>query len=1059
MRNLLTILISSLLLLTAVGIMVPYAQAEDKLPVIIGFNGQPDEKLVKAYRGEIKYTYDITPAIAAKVPAGAIEALRANKQVAFVEADSIMFMDKIPNDPYFDYLWGLHNTGQSGGTPDADIDAPEAWDIETGNSDVVIAVIDTGVDYNHPDLAANMWTNAGENPGNGIDDDGNGYIDDFYGWDFVNNDNNPMDGHGHGTHCSGTIAAVGNNGIGVAGVNWNAKIMALKFLSDAGSGSTSDAILAVQYATKMKLDYGVQVIATSNSWGGGGYSISLYNAIATADAAGILFVAAAGNSGLNNDLNPHYPSSYSNPNIIAVAATDRYDALANQPSWASNYGATSVDLAAPGVTILSTTPSNSYSYYSGTSMATPHVSGVVALLKAQNPGITHSEIKDTIMTTVDPLLELSGKMVTGGRLNVYNAFQQGSGQPVANAGVDQTVSDWDNDQVETVLLDGSGSYDPDGGALTYDWTIGGLSIGTTESFEHDFGIGTHTVTLAVTDTEDLTDSDDVVITVNPNMPPQADAGSDQEVTDFDGSGDEIVTLYGGGSYDPDGSIGLFVWTIGIDVLGTGATIAEPFDVGSYTVTLTVTDNAGATDTDTVSVTVLPKPPETVTLSIEDGYDEKSQGWLEDLGVTYYIQESDNIRWTSENGYYTSYTFSDIIDPSASNIESVVISVEHHEDGGFGSGNLLWTVGTGWPDTPEPWGTITAPLRAGKNSEGVDSWDVTGFISNFDQMNAMELFVENNDGRKDTNVDHVFVVVRYTAGPSNDPPFADPQDVTTNEDVAVAITLTGSDPDGDPLTYSIVSGPANGITTWSAPNIVTYTPDPDFWGSDSFMFKVNDGRADSNVATVTITVEPDPDAPVPTADSQSVTTFVNTPLDIMLTGSDPNGDYLTYHIMGEPGHGTLTGTAPDLTYTPGDYIAFDSFTFFVNDGASDSNIATVSIEIKETPPANEMYVTGLSIESFVRKAGRNNFVHAEVVVTVDDAFGNPVIGATVYGHWSDATNDIDTGITDGQGQVMLASDALKNPVPGTLTFTFTVDDIVLDGMVYVPTDLRTISIPW
>ncbi|MDH6106571.1 S8 family serine peptidase [Anabaenopsis tanganyikae CS-531] len=331
----------------------------------------------------------------------------------YIEPDYIVTTAAtIPNDPGFNLLWGLHNTGQTGGTPDADIDAPEAWDIQTGNPDLVIGVIDTGVDYTHPDLVGNIWTNTGEIAGNGIDDDGNGYIDDIRGWDFAYNDNNPMDVGGHGTHVSGTIAGKGNNAVGVTGVAWNAKIMPLKFLDDTGFGSTSNAILAVDYATAQ----GVKL--TNNSWGGGGYSQGLYDAIAAAGDAGSLFIAAAGNDSNNNDSSPSYPASYNLDNIISVASTTHTDGL----SWFSNYGLTTVDLGAPGSSIYSTVPGNSYASISGTSMASPHVAGAAALLWSENPTWTAQQVKDVLLQTVDPTETLNGITVSGGRLNVYNAL-------------------------------------------------------------------------------------------------------------------------------------------------------------------------------------------------------------------------------------------------------------------------------------------------------------------------------------------------------------------------------------------------------------------------------------------------------------------------------------------------------------------------------------------------------------------------------------------------------------------------------------------------------------
>jgi subtilisin family serine protease len=338
----------------------------------------------------------------------AIARYRSDPRVLYIEPDYIVHaLEVIPNDPSFGLLWGMHNTGQTGGTPDADIDAPEAWEITTGNN-VVLGVIDTGVDWSHADLANNIWSNPGETAGNGLDDDGNGYIDDVRGWDFVNNDNDPMDDNGHGTHVSGTIAASGNNGIGVVGVSWSAKIMPLKFLDYSGGGYTSNAVLAVEYATMMGARF------TNNSWGGGGYSSALYDAIAAAGSAGMLFVAAAGNSGENNDITPHYPSSYDLDNIISVAATDHNDNLAGF----SCYGAVSVDLAAPGVDIYSCLPGGTYGYNSGTSMSTPHVSGAVSLFWSQYPSTPHLSVKERMLASVDVIPSLAGMVLTGGRLNV-----------------------------------------------------------------------------------------------------------------------------------------------------------------------------------------------------------------------------------------------------------------------------------------------------------------------------------------------------------------------------------------------------------------------------------------------------------------------------------------------------------------------------------------------------------------------------------------------------------------------------------------------------------------
>jgi len=285
-----------------------------------------------------------------QLPAGmsverALKILRKGKFVEYAEPNYYRYADIIPDDFYFGQQWGLDNTGQDDGVADADIDAPEAWDVTTGSDTVVIAVIDSGLDYSHPDLAANIWINPGEIDGNGIDDDNNGYVDDVRGWDFIQNNNAPgaNDSRGHGTHVAGIIAAEANNVNGVAGVNWSARIMPLRFINSFGVGTTSDAVLAMEYANAK----GADVI--NNSWGGGGYSQALKDAI---DVSPALVVCAAGNEGSDNDTIPHYPSSYPSDNVIAVAATDNTDKLA----IFSNFGATSVDVAAPGQDILSCIP-------------------------------------------------------------------------------------------------------------------------------------------------------------------------------------------------------------------------------------------------------------------------------------------------------------------------------------------------------------------------------------------------------------------------------------------------------------------------------------------------------------------------------------------------------------------------------------------------------------------------------------------------------------------------------------------------------------------------------
>lgn len=363
---------------------------------------------------ELEHAYSMIPWQLVKVKPSeslqvAADVYSSDSRVLHVEPNYIVHaLELRPNDPRFGELWGMER-----------ISAPAAWDsYSTGSSNIVVGVIDTGILRTHEDLAANIWTNPGEIPDNGIDDDHNGYIDDVHGWDFVNNDNDPTDDAGHGTHVSGTIGGVGNNGIGVAGVNWTVRLVGLKFLGADGSGTTADALKALEYAIRMSK----YIKFTSNSWGGGGASLAMEEEIGEAAASNQLFIAAAGNDATDNDSVPQYPSSYTNGNIIAVASIQQDGNL----SGFSCYGANSVDIAAPGSHILSTvsTTTNSYAFYDGTSMATPHVSGVAAMLWGMQPDLSWQKVRDAIYNGGVDNVNLQGKMTTGRELNLLGALRQ-----------------------------------------------------------------------------------------------------------------------------------------------------------------------------------------------------------------------------------------------------------------------------------------------------------------------------------------------------------------------------------------------------------------------------------------------------------------------------------------------------------------------------------------------------------------------------------------------------------------------------------------------------------
>jgi len=384
----------------------------------------------------------------------AISMLKNNPNVEYAEPNFIIRLNSVPNDPLFPYQWSLNNTGQTGGTTDADIDAPEAWNIFTGNQETVIAIIDTGINYNHEDLAENIWVNVDEcGAGKETDkiyNDNNGYVDDWRGWDFYtgnpipyNEDNDPKDCYGwpgapfyyysyHGTHVAGIAGAKGNNAIGVSGICWNAKLMSLKIFYlyyDLGTGeiepisSTDAAIKAIDYA----IANGAKII--NASWGLYNDPSGLLSAISRAQQNGILFIASAGNDSSNNDVHSEYPASYYLDNIISVLMTDHND----KKSERSNYGKYSVDLGAPGgsdpsqsaFNILSTAGENAdhrYLYHAGTSMAAPHVAGVAALVRGHRPYLSWWQVKTILAKSVDKISDLQNVTRYGGRINAYNAL-------------------------------------------------------------------------------------------------------------------------------------------------------------------------------------------------------------------------------------------------------------------------------------------------------------------------------------------------------------------------------------------------------------------------------------------------------------------------------------------------------------------------------------------------------------------------------------------------------------------------------------------------------------
>ncbi len=553
-----------------------------------------------------------------KLPAGqsvdaALAAFRAMPGVVAAQPNYIRHAIQNlgpPNDPYWldGSLWGLQQ-----------IHAQDVWaNFTTGDGSVVVASIDTGVNYAHPDLAANMWRNPLEIPGNGIDDDGDGYVDDVFGIDVVSHDGNPMDDQGHGTHTSGTIAAVGNNGLGVTGVSWNTRILACKFLDSSGSGTDAGAIECFDYITALRLR-GENIRVSSNSWGqsrgSDPPSAVLQTAIDAAGAAGIINIFGAGNDGTNNDVSPFDPASYSSDSIVSVASSSATD----HRSSFSNYGATSVDLAAPGEDILSTYLGNGYETLSGTSMATPHVAGVAALLAEMNPSLSVADIKAILVSTVDQFPAWSGRVVSGGRLNAFSAASAVT--PPTNAppavAITSPVEGASYKEPAAITVEASAN-DTDGTVRRVVFYANTQPIGVATASPYvvnwtNVPAGAYTLTAVATDDQfGTTTSAAVHVLVLANAPPIVSIAGPAEGATF--TSPAVVTIDASAS-DSDGSVSQVAFYADGVKIGSDAvapySLSWPAPVGSHALTAIATDNQGATTvSNAVHIVINPIPGRT-----------------------------------------------------------------------------------------------------------------------------------------------------------------------------------------------------------------------------------------------------------------------------------------------------------------------------------------------------------------------------------------------------------------------------------------------------------------
>jgi subtilisin family serine protease len=817
--------------------------------------------------------------------AQALEIFQPDPDVIYVEPNYYHYAAAEPDDPGFNLLWGLHNTGQIvdgvAGTADADIDAPEAWDVTTGSDDVVVAVIDSGLDFSHPDLAGNVWANPGEVPGNGLDDDGNGYVDDVRGWDFLNDDNAPApnDASAHGTHVAGTIAAVGNDGTGIAGVSWHAQIMSLRTLNAYGAGDTAAAVLAFEYANAM----GADVI--NCSWGGAGYSQALKDAI---EASSALVVCAAGNSGSDTDAVPHYPAAYDSPNIVSVAATDADDSLAAF----SNYGAVSVDVAAPGVNIYSCTPGRR------TLWADNFDDGNIGDWKSGGPnndwGLTGSEAVSAPYSLADspdgnysqrtnswikaPELYLSGARNAVFEFKIKGRSEAGYDFLKVEVSTDGSVWLW-----QPVKLTGVGILNWVSG------TIAGWTDALVDLSAYDGSPILYVRFAFLTDWTNNYDGwyiDDVAVTA-------ASAS-------YDGS--EYQFLNGTSMAAPHVS-GVAALVKGLDPLRSSAEIKS-----------------------IITNTVDRLPALTGILT--------AGGRVNAFGAV-----------DAPAGWGT-FKLSAAAYEVAENADSATITVMR-TDGSYGAVSVDYAASDGTAADGDDYTAVSGTLAWEDGDDSAKTFSVPVIADTLiegDETVTLALGSPAGGGALGSPATATLTIVDV---PVNQAPTAAEDDVDTPEDVAVTVDVLSNDtdPEGDALTIVSVEPGGHGTVVNNSGADATYTPDPDFYGSDTFSYTISDGEK-TDTATVTIAVTAVNDAPVAVAgfDKTVVVGFT-----VTLDGSgsrDAEGDLLSYNwsFSAKPSASNSTLDPSDPVHpnfvpdAPGIYAV----QLIVNDGLVASAPATVTI---------------------------------------------------------------------------------------------------------------------
>jgi len=879
------------------------------------------------------------------------------------------------NDSYYSKLWAIENVAQDvngqSGTNDADMDVKEAWDLVKGNSNIVVAVLDTGVDYTHSDIEDNIWINPDTNKP--------GY--DFAGDDDGNNDDDPMpdtpydeNGHYHGTHVAGIIGAIGDNSNGVSGVAQRVKIMPLKVFRPNGYGYTSDILEALDFIAEQK-DKGVNIVAINASYGGSGGSIgdSIDNAIAKLGKKGIVFVAAAGNEGKDIDSDPVYPACYSASNIISVGASDQND----QKADFSNYGANNVDVFAPGTNILSLYPDNAYAYMQGTSMATPQVSGVIALLSSYNEDLNVTQKIDAIKNSVDEKSNLSGYSVTGGRVNAYSALQSVESQnnaPIANNDsvsvdednyiiIDVLENDSDNDgdslNITSVtqpsngraeIVDNKIKYTPNAnfnGSDSFSYTISDESANASATVNVTVNAVNDAPTISSID--DVTiDEDSNAITINLNANDVDNdsltfsaSSSNLEIADIEVKSDKLTITPKANQYgEADITVSVKDSSNASDSTTFKLKINQVNDAPSAS-----NDNASVDEDNSIIIDVLANDSDIDgdSLSIKS-LSSPNQGKAEII--------DNKIKYTPNANYNGSDSFSYIVTDGTTDVSAnVEITINRVNDAPSANNDSA---------TTKYETKVTIDVLANDSDIDDDSLSIKS-VSNPSNgraqiVNGKIEYTPNNgfsgedkftyiitDGKLDSQAQ----VTVNVGSKENTPPSANNDSTQTeyNKSVLIDVLANDSDIDGDSLTIKSVNNPSNGKAE-IVNNKIKYTPNSGFSGKDYFNYTISDTNNATANATVEVTVLEKPNK-APNAVDDKISTDEDTKvlINVLANDSDIDGDSLSIKSVSTPNHGKTKIINGKIEYTPkNNYNGSDSFEYEIKDGNGATSKATVNVTI-------------------------------------------------------------------------------------------------------------------